>query len=96
MNYLIELGIKPETISEIDYIYNDIIKQDLIVCEKEVTEGINYFKELGINNIDELLIELPDFFNCGKDKLQKKVNHIGKDKVIQNLNDDIYNAIYLF
>ena len=56
MNFLLDLGIKQNTINSIKTKYDEGVIDNFRTEEDNVEEVINYFRKIGIVDIDNLLI----------------------------------------
>lgn len=68
---------------------------DLESNKKECTKIINYLKEIGITNIEELLVNKTELFYKTKRYIENKLSRYDQ-KIYVNLISDDYNKIDLF
>ncbi len=89
MNFLLEEGFDLELINKMINNYDESIIDQFIIEKENVKDVINYFKKIGINNIDLLLQTRIEVFtkdiNSVKDSFLK---HNIKEKVAE-INKDI-------
>ncbi len=84
MDFLIDLNIKKDTIENIKKLKGNNIEIDIKSNKEEITNIINYFKKLGINNIDELLIYELDTFFQDYDYIKENIT----SNTVEQINDD--------
>ena len=84
MDYLIELGIDSSTIDEIIENNGSGIVLSFENNRENIINIINYFNDIGIFNIDELLIYETDVFLESFDSIKKRIT---KD-LVNYINDD--------
>ena len=85
MNNLKELGINNNTIERI---INNNSESIIFTIEnniENIREIINYMKQIGIYNIDELLVYEIDYFLLDINILKEKINN---QEIIDNINND--------
>ncbi len=87
MNYLIDLGIKQETIDRIIELNSGAIIITFECNQEKITNIINYLKYVGIKNIDDLLIYEVDFFLKDFEEVKRKIR-IEDYETIYNINQD--------
>ena len=74
MNFLREYDITDEVINQIRENNDSSIIQSVIYNEQNVGKIINYFKEINIEVIDELLISRPELFTVDISKIKSEIN----------------------
>lgn len=89
IDFLIECGINRKTITEIKNKYNESTLFDLSCNEDDCLKIIKYLKEIGIKNIDELLIYEIDIFKLPFIELVKKFGKFNVPLFVSFINDDI-------
>lgn len=89
MNYLIDLGIKKDTIDKIIDINGDAITLSLESNEENITNIINYLKQIGIKNVEQLLIYEIDFFLQDIEEVKEKLKKEDYEKIFY-INSDWY------
>lgn len=87
MNYLLELGINEKTIKNIIDHYGEAISLSIECNEENITNIIKYFYQIGIKNIDQLLIYEMDIFLTDFEKIKNKFDKVDLE-TINNINDD--------
>lgn len=95
MNFLLDCDLSIGTLKKI--IKNNS-KQTLLCAEwniERVVESINYLKKIGIVKIDNILINRFDIVLRGETSLEKSFDKFGKTKLVNLINKNIKNIIYL-
>lgn len=95
MNYLLDCDISIETLKKI--IKNNS-KQTLLSSEwniERVVSSINYLKSIGINKIDNILINRFDILLRGEKSLEYSFEKFGKKKLVNLINKSLKNILYL-
>lgn len=87
MNYLMDLGIKQETIDRIIELNSGAIIITFECNEENITNIINYLRYVGIKNIDDLLIYETDFFLKDFEEVKRKIRREDYE-TIYNINQD--------
>ena len=94
MNFLKELGVLEDTIYRIE-MANDRALVFNFICSKDIVcENIEYFKSIGIEVIELLLIYRLEFFLIDPEKMRKAFESYETKTLVQLINEDI-NAINL-
>lgn len=89
MNFLLDLNIKQETINNLIKKYDEgVITNFKIECDN-VEEVINYFREIGIIDIDNLLILDISIFTKTLDHIKEIFNKNGLNETVKLINQDI-------
>ena len=89
MNFLLDLGIKQNTINSIKTKYDEGVIDNFRVEEDNVEEVINYFREIGIVDIDNLLIFDLTIFTKDIDYVKECFNKYNLKEVVKLINEDI-------
>lgn len=85
MKFLLDLGIKEETIDSLP----EANFYDLKMNEEKITEIILYLKSMGINNLDELVKEELRILYMDLENIKRAFNIPNKDEIIDLINNDI-------
>lgn len=91
MKFLLDCGIPKDTINKI---INNNSKQIIYDAEwnmEKVVSSIDYLKEIGIININGILIDRFDIFLRGRKKLEEKFNKLSNKNIIEQINNDYKN-----
>lgn len=91
---LLEKGIKKETLSIIKG--NETLNYNLTINLDDVLEVIDYFKGIGINNIDDLLIYNPDIFMASRKEVEKKFEQYDINNLVNSINEDVENIDIIY
>ena len=91
---LLEKGIKKETLNMIKG--NDSLNYNLTINIDDVLEITDYLKEIGINNIDELLIYNPDLFMGSRIDVEEKFNKFDINNLVNLINEDVENIDFIY
>lgn len=89
MNFLLDLGIKQNTINSIKTKYDEGVIDNFRTEEDNVEEVINYFREIGIVDIDNLLIFDLTIFTKDIDYVKECFNKHNLKEVVKSINEDI-------
>ena len=91
MKFLLDLGIKENTINSIYTKYDEGVIDNFRVEEDNVEEVINYFREIGIVDIDNLLIFDLSIFTKDIDFIKECFNKQNIKEIVKSINEDITN-----
>ena len=83
--------VSDDVIGEIISNNKDIVINDLIYNKDNVVLILDYLKELGIKDIDDILILKIDFFFRDIDDIKKHFERYDKDVIVNLINEDISN-----
>lgn len=95
MNFLREYDITDEVIEQIRTNNDSSIIQSLIYNEQNVGKIINYFKEINIEVIDELLISRPELFTIDLSKIKREINKYNVEILVNLINEDINSINFI-
>lgn len=88
MDFLKECGLSDQDITYLHDNYEDYIIANAIYKEDNIIQVINYFKELGINNIINLIKIRLDVFLINVDKIKAMCNKYNREELVDILNED--------
>lgn len=91
MDFLIKEGFDKNVIDELINTYDKTTLEMLKLEEANAIEIIDYFKEIGINNIDELLINYIEIFISTKKKVQSSFEKYDIEKLVESINENVQN-----
>ena len=92
MQFLIDAGFKTDVIGDIEKNNEPSVVFDFLCNKDNASKIIEYFKSIGIEKIDELLINKIEIFLVDYDSLIKSFNNYDISTLVQLINEDI-NAI---
>ena len=96
MKFLLDLGIKENTINSIYTKYDEGVIDNFRVEEDNVEEVINYFREIGIVDIDNLLIFDLSIFTKDIDFIKECFNKQNIKEIVKSINEDITNITKIY
>ena len=88
LEFLKEVNIDEDVISDLEQTYSEANLCTLNSHEFEVIKIIKYFKELGIEYIDELLVNNLEIFFCRFDEIVKKFSGYNITDLVEEVNYD--------
>lgn len=83
--------VSDDVIEDIISNNKDIVINDLVYNQDNVVMILNYLQELGIKNINDILVEKIDFFFRNIDLVKEHFNRYDKDVIVKLINKDISN-----
>ena len=95
MNFLKDCGISNEIIKKI---ISNNSEQTIMAAEwniERVVSSLEYLEEIGITQINKILINRFDILLRGRDNLEKIIKGSKKDNVVDLINEDIKYIYYL-
>lgn len=95
MNFLKDCGISNEIIKKI---ISNNSEQTIMAAEwniERVVSSLEYLEEIGITQINKILINRFDILLRGRDNLEKIIKESKKDNVVDLINEDIKYIYYL-
>ena len=88
VDFLKKANISDEVISKMKEEYSDSTLFDLSCNEDDCLKIINYLKELGINNIDDLLLYEIEVFKLKFNDLVKKLSKFNIPLFVNIINEE--------
>jgi hypothetical protein len=92
MQFLIDAGFKTDVIGDIEEKNEPSVVFDFLCNKDNVSKIIEYFKSIGIEKIDELLVNKIEIFLVDYDSLLISFDNYDIPTLAQLINEDI-NAI---
>lgn len=89
MNFLLEYGIKKETIEKIKEIKDDSEVFYCLTQKDNVTKVINYLRSINVKNIDDILLNRLELFYVSVNKIKESFEKYNINVLVQLLNEDI-------
>ncbi|MCI5835302.1 MAG: hypothetical protein MR227_01190 [Firmicutes bacterium] len=91
MEFLLPFGITKETIAQVIKNNDETFIENLICDQEMVINNLNYFKEIGIKRINDLLIERTDLFLVPTEILKEKLDKFNLNVLSELVNEDFCN-----
>ena len=91
MEFLLPFGITKETIAQVIKNNDETLIENLICDQEMVINNLNYFKEIGIKRINDLLIERTDLFLEPTEILKEKLDKFNLNVLSELVNEDFCN-----
>ena len=91
MSYLIDLGFSNTIIDDIKKKYDDSIIDLIKLDSDNITEIVNYLKEIGIKEVEELFSSYIELFLRDIDEVKDAFNKHNIDEIVNKINEDITN-----
>lgn len=91
MQFLIENGFKKSTIEKLQEKYDESILDVVSLEEENVIEVINYLKQIGIQNIEDLMIYQVELFTKDIDKIKNHFDKPNQYQMVEKINEDVMN-----
>ena len=95
MKFLSDCGISDEIIKKVIANNSD---QTIMAAEwniERVVSSLDYLKELGITQINKILINRFDILLRGRDNLEKIIGELKNNNIVDLINEDIKYIYYL-
>ena len=91
MEFLLPFGITKETIAQVIKNNDETLIENLICDQEMVINNLNYFNEIGIKRINDLLIERTDLFLVPTEILKEKLDKFNLNVLSELVNEDFCN-----
>lgn len=95
MDFLIDNGISKDVIVEIEDYNDDSLVYNFICNEANAVKVLEYFKSIGIEAINRLLIYKLEVFLIDYKSIVKAFNNYDVSVLVQLINDDINTINFL-
>ena len=95
MKFLSDYGISDEVIKKI---ISNNSEQTIMAAEwniERVVSSLEYLEEIGVTQINKILINRFDILLRGRDNLEKIIKESKKDNVVDLINEDLKYIYYL-
>lgn len=92
IDFLCECGLSKDLLKQIEEANSSANLYNLNCNEYDVVQIINYLTEIGVRNVDDLLIYRIDLFFTSFDLFKEKISKYDKDKIVDLINKD-YSVI---
>ena len=93
LNYLLDVGLSPEEIYDINHNLNEDIIGLLELSKNKSIEVIEYYKAIGITNLTGLIINRPDLVLINKAEAISQSNKIETELFVDLINNNIEDLI---
>jgi hypothetical protein len=93
LNYLLDLQFSPEQIHDINEKLEDNILISLEISKNIVIDTLNYYKEIGIKDLYNLLINRPDLVLIKREDIEKTISKVTNKLFVNLVNNDIEDLI---
>lgn len=88
LNFLLECNIDENVIKDIENTYYDGVIYNLNCNEYEIVKIIDYFRKIGIEYINELLVFNIKVFLCSFDEIVNRFSKYNIDEIVKSINED--------
>ena len=95
MKFLLNCGISKEIINQIEYNNSEQILENAEWNIERVVSSIKYLKEIGINQINNILINRFDIVMRGRKNLEEQIDRKRDINIVAAINSDFNNLYYL-
>jgi hypothetical protein len=89
INYLLDLGLSQEELYDIKEELIEEIYTALELSRSVVKETLTYYKELGVNNLFNIIIKRPDLVLIKKEDVEASISKIDKNLFVNLVNNNI-------
>ena len=96
IDFLENFGIKKDTISRLNKVYEPNQLYDLSCNKDECSKIIDYFRKIGIAEIDKLFEYRLDIFYKTLSQVQELFQKLGESATVTLINEDCTNIELLF
>ena len=93
LNYLLDLQFSPEQIHDINEKLEDNILMSLEISKNIVIDTLNYYKEIGIKDLHNLIINRPDLVLIKREDIEKTISKVTNKLFVNLVNNDIEDLI---
>lgn len=91
MKFLEENGINKETIKKIIENNDETLIDNMESEIENIIQNLKYFKEVGIQRIENLIVERLDLFFIPNEKIKENFNKFNKQVLAKFINQDFAN-----
>ena len=93
INYLLDLGLSQEQLYDIKEEVSNEVYTALELSRSAVVETLTYYKELGVNNLYNIIVKRPDLVLIKKEDIKASISKIDKQLFINLVNNNIEDLI---
>jgi len=91
MDILFENGINKETVERIKNNNDEMLLSNIELESENIILNLNYLKKIGIERIDDLLIQRLDLFFIPNKKLKEEIERFNIEVLVNLINQDFNN-----
>jgi len=91
MDILLENGINKETVERIKNNNDEMLLSNIELESENIILNLNYLKKIGIERIDDLLIQRLDLFFIPNKKLKEEIERFNIEVLVNLINQDFNN-----
>ena len=95
MSFLLDCGFSEDLINRMRERYDESTIDIFKLESDNVISVIDYFKDIGIKCIDELLLFRIEIFTKDIERVKKAFNKHDVDVIVKDINEDISNIDYI-
>ena len=93
INYLLDLGLSQEQLYDTKEEVSNEVYTALELSQSAVVETLTYYKELGVNNLYNIIVKRPDLVLIKKEDIKASISKIDKQLFINLVNNNIEDLI---
>ena len=91
MQFLLEKGFTQELIDKLTLKYDEGILDVFQIEKRNVMDVIDFFRQIGIENIEELMLFRIELFTKDVDEVKEIFDDEHVQEMVQEINEDILN-----
>ena len=91
MQFLLEKGFTQELIDKLTLKYDEGILDVFQIEKRNVMDVIDFFRQIGIENIEELMLFRIELFTKDIDEVKEIFDDEHVQEMVQEINEDILN-----
>lgn len=95
MSFLLDYGFTEDLINRMIKRYDDSVIELFTIESENVKSVIEFFKDIGIECIDQLLLFRIEVFTKDVDKVKRAFNKHDVKAIVDDINEDIINIDYV-
>ena len=95
MQFLLEKGFTQELIDKLTLKYDEGILDVFQIEKRNVMDVIDFFRQIGIENIEELMLFRIELFTKDVEEVKEIFDDEHVHEMVQEINEDILNCILI-
>ena len=95
MDFLLEAGFSEDLVNKIKQKYEESILDIVRLDQENVLDVINYFQEIGINKVDQLLLSHIEVFTKDIEEVKTAFQKYNLGEIVEKINKDISVIDYI-